>query len=88
MAGFEAQSGVHASVTVPAAEMAGTRRGLAACRAESIEAEGPTPFRHFSFRTPDGHVFGALPGGPARVRSTDLVTLGRRAEPSDDARRI
>ncbi|MFO0930944.1 MAG: VOC family protein [Gemmataceae bacterium] len=58
---FEAEFGRHVAVTVPAATLDGLRRRLAAAGAELIEAERPTPFPRFFFRTPDGYVFEVLP---------------------------
>src|SRR3954468_1481525 len=54
---FEAEFGRSGAVTVSICEIGGLRRRLASCGAELIEAERPTPFPRFFFRTPDGYVF-------------------------------
>jgi catechol 2,3-dioxygenase-like lactoylglutathione lyase family enzyme len=75
---FESEFGRHVALAVPLAGFDGLKRRLLAHGATLIEAQRPTPFARFFFRSPDGYVFEVVPeerqpegqtGGPLTAES-------------------
>jgi catechol 2,3-dioxygenase-like lactoylglutathione lyase family enzyme len=58
---FEAEFGRHIAVAFPLAGFDGLKHRLQAHGATLIDAERPTPFARFFFRTADGYVFEIVP---------------------------
>ncbi len=58
---FEAEFGRHVAIAVPLAEFDNLKRRLLEHGASLIEAQRPTPFPRFFFRSPDGYIFEVLP---------------------------
>jgi len=58
---FEAEFGRHVAITFPLADFDGLKSRLQAHGATLIDAERPTPFARFFFRTPVGYVFEVVP---------------------------
>lgn len=58
---FEAEFGRHIAIAFPSAEFDALQRRLVEYGALLIDAERPTPFARFFFRSPDGYVFEVVP---------------------------
>lgn len=68
---FEQEYGRHLAVRYPLEGFDGLRDRLRAEAAEVIDAQRPTPFARFFFRSPDGYVFEVIEEGAVGESSTD-----------------